>query len=343
MPSRAFYSSVLVTVTLFGLLNVGVAVLGRNSIPRQIASRIETTRGLNCLALGNSLMEAGFHPPTFEAASKSRNRNAIIAVNAGMGSSYPVEHMLFLRRAFQKRKDLECVIYGFFDFQLMDQPRTKIGELIGNRAMLYYFEPNIVPRYYEWGLLERLEFHAARMFPAIEERGAIWAKVEKFRRLLSGIGMPREDTNRFGRTADFTLLEASDASQFARDCDRAIDSRRELSKPIEAMVALARQHGARISMIEMPMSPAHVARFYNTPAWRRYRTYLRDLLASHGAEYVVASDWITDERLFEDHLHLGAAGAIAFSQKLGQNLARAAFTSHEVSKASTQPANRLAN
>lgn len=312
---RSFYISLLITGALFAMANIGVAFLGRNSVPRQIARRIETTPGLNCLALGNSLMEAGFHAPTFEAASRNRHA-AMIAVNAGMGSSYPVEHLLFLRRAFQKGRDLECVMYGFFDLQLMEYPRTKVQELIGNRAMLYYFEPDLAVKYYQWPLWERLGFHAARMLPVIEERGAIWAKVEKIRRRLGDLGMPRQQTNRFGRTMDFTLLEAPDPAAFARECDRAVDTRRELSKPVLDMIGLARQHGSRISMIEMPMSPAHVANYYNTPSWQRYRAYLRDLLESHGAGYVVAGDWITDERLFEDRLHLSAEGSISFSQKL---------------------------
>lgn len=313
---RSFYLSLLIAAALFALVNIAVAVLGQNSIPRQIARRIESTPGLNCLALGNSLMEAGFHTPTFEAACRSRNRGAMIAVNAGMGSSYPVEHLLFLRRAVQKRGELQRVMYGFFDLQLMEPPRTKVRDLIGNRAMLYYFEPELAVKYYQWPLWERFGFHAARMLPVIEQRGTIWAKVEKLRRRLSDLGMPPQQTNRFGRTMDFTLLEAPDPEAFGRECDRAVESRRELSTPVIDMIGLARQHGARISMIEMPMSPEHVARYYNTPSWRRYRTYLRELLASHGADYVVAGDWITDERLFEDRLHLSAEGSISFSEKL---------------------------
>jgi hypothetical protein len=313
MRPRSFFISAIIAATLFAALNIAVAALGKNTVPRQIVRRIELTPGLNCLALGNSLMEAGFDAPVFQSASR---RDGVIALNAGMGSSYPVEHLLLLRRAFQKRTGLTCVMYGFFDLQLMEAPHTSLGELIGNRAMLYYFEPDVAARYYQWPLGDRLAFHLTRLFPAIEERGALWAKVEKLRRRLSGMGMPAQQTSQFGRAQDFALMEADNPALFARQCDAAVATRRELSRPVLDMISLTREHGARIVMIEMPMSPSHVERYYSTASWQRYREYLKELLASHGADFVSASDWIPEDRLFADHLHLSPEGSIVFSRKL---------------------------
>src|SRR5438105_10417923 len=243
MRPKSFFISAIITIALFGVLNVAVAALGKNTVPRQIARRIEQTPGLNCLALGNSLMEAGFDASEFQATCRNRRGN-IIALNAGMGSSYPVEHLLLLRRAFQKRTGLDCVMYGFFDLQLMEPPHTSLHELIGNRAMLYYFEPDVAARYYQWPLSDRLAFHITRLFPVIEERGAVWAKVEKMRRRLSGLGMPAEQSNQFGRTQDFGLLEAGNPAKFTLECDQAVTSSRELSQPVVDMIRLTREHGA---------------------------------------------------------------------------------------------------
>ena len=315
MRPRSFFISALIAAILFGVLNLAVAVLGNNTIPRQIARRIEQTPGLNCLALGNSLMQAGFDAAIFQAACRSRRGN-VIALNAGLGSSYPVEHLLLLRRAFQKRAGLDCVMYGFFDFQLMQPPQTSLHELIGNRAMLYYFEPDVAARYYQWPPGDRLAFHITRFFPAIEERGAVWAKVEMLRRRFSGLGMPAQQNNQFGRTQDFALLEADSPAQFARECDQAVAARRELSQPVLDMIRLTREHGARMVMIEMPMSPTHIERYYSTPSWQHYRAYLKELLAAHGADLVSAGDWVPEDRLFADHLHLSPEGSIVFSRRL---------------------------
>jgi hypothetical protein len=316
MHRKSFFVSALVATALFALLNLAVLAAARNTIPRQIARNIERTPGLNCLALGGSLVQSGFDASVFDAGLFDAGHAGVIALNAGLGSSYPVEHLLLLRHGFQKRSGLTCAMYGFCDLQLMEPPRTSLHELIGNRAMLYYFEPAVAASYYGWPLGDRLTFHLTRLFPAIEERGIIWAKLEKFRRRLGALGLPAQETNQFGRVQDFALMEPPSVERFARECEQAVEARRDLSRPILDMIRLSREHGARMTMIEMPMSASHVERYYRTPAWQHYRSYLQNLLASHGADYVNASDWVQDDRLFADHLHLSPQGSVVFSQKL---------------------------
>ena len=76
---------------------------------------MDETRGLTHLALGNSLMAAGFDSSAFDQYLGSPNA---VAFNAGLGSSYPVEHLILLRRALRDHSTINTVIYGFFDLQL---------------------------------------------------------------------------------------------------------------------------------------------------------------------------------------------------------------------------------
>ncbi len=315
MPQRVFYGLLSVCLAVFLAVNAAVHVLCRNTIPRQIARRIDRAPVLNYLALGNSLMQAGFDEAAFERARAAAGTPAK-AVNAGLGSSSPVEHLIFLRRAFQTRRNVDCVFYGFYDFQLTTLPATAQSDLIGNRAMLYYFEPSIVPAYFDWSLPETLRFHALRLFPALAERGVIWEKVEVLRRRMAAAGMPAEQNNRFGRVRDFQLLESDDQPGFARECELQIARRKPLANPILDMIRLARARGSQFAMIEMPMHAWHQKRYYRTPAWDRYRTYMKTLLENEGASYVQAGGWIEDERMFADHLHVSGPGSEVFSRML---------------------------
>src|SRR5438128_5782221 len=135
MAKQAFYLPVAIGLGILGVFNIAVARVARNTIPRQVARRIDETRILTSLALGNSLMQAGFDETAFQEASSEPGRVAK-AVNAGLGSSSPVEHLLLARRAFRSHRTMADVFYGFFDFQLTVLPHTAPGDLIGNRAML---------------------------------------------------------------------------------------------------------------------------------------------------------------------------------------------------------------
>lgn len=315
MRPRFFWLTAATAAVLFGAVNLAVLAASRNTIPRQIARRMETLPTFHYLALGNSLMEAGF-----DSAAVERQCPGKVALNAGLGSSYPVEHLLLLRHALEQHAPLELVLYGFVDLQLMEPPQTSLGDVIGNRAMLYYFEPDMAARYYRWGPVDRLGFGAIRLFPALEERGTLWSKVERFRRGLGAIGMPAQAVNRFGRVQDFAAMEPTSPAAFARECDRAVDEHRDLSPPIADMVRLAQQHGARILMIEMPMPASHIERFYNTPSWQHYRAYLEAVLARHGAGFLDASSWVQNPQVFADNVHLSSIGAAQFSRQLGAAL-----------------------
>jgi hypothetical protein len=168
----------------------------------------------------------------------------------------------------------------------------------------------------EW----RLEM--TQRVPMLAERSSLWNRVELLRRQLEAIGMPEETENRFGRADDFNMLEAKDASSFVQKCDAIVQTRRELSPPIQAMLDLAHEHGARFIFVEMPMSPKHRETFYSLPVWTAMRAHLQTLAQAGGASYITASDWVTDDAKFLDAIHLNEEGARFFSARLGTALSR---------------------
>src|SRR5207245_8536096 len=124
---------------LFGF-NAAIMRFARNSVPRRLVRQMDETRGLTHLALGNSLMAAGFDSPAFDQYLRSPNT---VAFNAGLGSSYPVEHLILLRRALRDHSTINTVIYGFFDLQLADNSAVTISDRVGNRAASHYLEHDI--------------------------------------------------------------------------------------------------------------------------------------------------------------------------------------------------------
>ena len=156
----------------------------------------------------------------------------------------------------------------------------------------------------------------------LAERSSLWDKVELFRRRLDEIGMPKQKVNRFGRVGDFNALEAKDVPSFIARCGAIVQARKGFSAPIQAMIDLAHEHGAKFFLVEMPMSPRHLETFYSLPVWAEMRTHLQSLAHTQQVSYVTASDWVTDGTNFEDTVHLNANGARRFSARLGTTLSQ---------------------
>ncbi|MDO8431584.1 MAG: hypothetical protein Q7S58_04155 [Candidatus Binatus sp.] len=274
---------------------------------------MNATDGITHLALGNSLMAAGFSAAAFDRYTKPLRA---IAFNAALGASDPVEHLMLLRRALKRDPTVMTVIYGFFDFQLTGPLVAANSDFIGNRAASYYLEPELVLEYSDMSPRDRFDFNLMRHVPLLVERGTIWEKVELVRRAMSQLGMPPVATNRMGQVSDFAMLEADSPAAFAARSERAIAEHAKLSAPIAQIIEQSKQHGARVVIVEMPMHPYHQRTFYSLPAWSKYRDYVRSLVEQAGGNYLNASDWIERADDFADHLHLSAAGADDFSRRL---------------------------
>jgi hypothetical protein len=306
-------------VLLAGLvfMNLLIVFLTRNSRPRQVMRHARQSQSASVVALGNSLVAAGFDEAAFDSgAGLSAPRGS---ANLGLGATTPVEHLLLLRYALSHGIRPHLVLYGFYDFQLTTPVQFTTSELFGNHAMLYYVEPLYARRFYSLPLHDAFQFRAMHSLPMFADRGAIWAKVEILRRAIAQQGMPAELSNSMGRAADFSLLEAADTNDFRRQCEAGLNL--PLIPPVSELLRQAHDLGVTVAVVEMPMREQHRRIFYRTACWSQYTTHIRNLLAPFGAIYVDASGWIQDESLFDDPLHLSEGGAAQFSQRLGGVLA----------------------
>ncbi len=302
-------------ILVAGLLtfNLIVAFLTRNSVPRRVMRHARESQSASVIALGNSLVAAGFDESAFDAGAGLSAPNG--AANLGLGASAPVEQLLLLRYALSHGLRPRLVVYGFYDFQLTAPDKFAISDLIGNHAMLYYIEPSYARRFYSLSLHDDLQFRAMHLFPMFADRGAIWAKVEILRRAMAQQGMPPQRSNRFGRVADFSLLESDNAADFRRKCEASMNL--PLAPPVSQLLRQAGDAGLSIAVVEMPMRGAHRKLFYDTPWWPPYLAHVRSLLAQYGVICIDASQWIEDDSFFADPLHLSEQGAAQFSQRLG--------------------------
>jgi hypothetical protein len=293
--------------------------LAMNSTPRQIMRRIASApTSIDVLGIGNSLMGAGFDPSAVERSFQESNRSCV-AINGALGATGVIEHLAVARFAM-RHHTVNTLIYGFFDQQLSSDVVGKNSDIIGNRSILYYLEPELTLKYARFDTLNRFSFQLCRSLALLRERGTIWEKIEKLRRSIGSIGMPPQEFNQYGRKADFAMLEASDAEDFALACRRVIESGDFLSAPVQALLEQAREHGAKVIVVEMPMPPLHLKQFYDQPIWEKFRMKTRLALEGSGATYLNASAWIPDDALFADHLHLSDEGARQFSQLLARQL-----------------------
>lgn len=305
-------------VLLAGLLamNLVIVYITRNSVPRRVMRHARQTQSASVLALGNSLVAAGFDEGAFDAGANLAAPRG--ASNIALGASSPVEQLLLFRYALNHGMRPRVLIYGFYDFQLTTPLSFTTGDLIGNRAMLYYVEPLYARQFYSLSPHDSLEFRAMHAIPMLADRSAIWAKIEILRRAFAQQGMSPERTNRMGRAADFSLLESDNADDFRRKCESSMNL--PLAPPVEALLRQAHDANIKIVVVEMPMRRAHCQLFYDTPWWPDYVARVRGLLVAYQVTFVDASHWIQDDSLFDDPLHLSSRGAAEFSQRLGSLL-----------------------
>jgi hypothetical protein len=313
---RQFLCSLMAVILAVAALNGLVAIASRHTAPRWLMARARRSPDASVLAIGNSIIAAGFDPAAFDLAMKLPPGQG--SLNFALGASEPVEQLLLLRYALRQHIHPRLVVYGFYDLQLSTPLRLSTSELFGNRNILYYLEPEYGRKFYYLSFHDRVEFELMRHLPMMVDRGTFWAKVERLRREMGQQGMPAQQTNRFGRAADFSVLEAANPQEFARACD--LGSVQDLISPVNEIIRQASDAGAMVIFVEMPMHPNHVREFYQRPEWLRYRGHLQQILALRGVVYVNASDWIGDGALYLDHFHLGPEGAAQFSEHLGEFL-----------------------
>jgi hypothetical protein len=314
IPRRAFLLALAGPLLALAAINHEVGVAARTSVPRWEMGRARASKDASVIALGNSLIGVGFVEASFDQGMQLDKKQG--AINLAMGGSSAVEQLLMLRYALAQGMRPRSVVFGFFDFQLTHPLEYATRDLIGNRAMLYYVEPEYARGFYHLSLHDRIEFEIMRHFELFADRGIEWESVERFRRKLGQQGMPAEQTNSMGRAIDFAMLEYPSAPAFVAECGRA--SRNPLIPSVEEIARQAAAAGSNVYFVEMPMPPAHVRTFYDEPAWDGYRSHLREMLGGLGATYIDASHWMPEESSFIDPLHLSWEGSKEFSRRLGE-------------------------
>lgn len=316
LSKRAFFLALAVAVAAIVAVNLLVAGRAHRSVPRRVMQHASDLPSSQVLAIGNSLMVAGFDESVFDSAAALPVMHG--AVNLGLGASSPVEQLLLFRYALANGMRPRLLLYGFYDFQLTDPVHLATQDFIGNRSMLYYVEPEYALRYYTLSVHDRAEFEAMRFLPMLVHRGAAWSRVEKLRRAIARQGMSAQSANRFGFASDFSLLEAASTRDFDAHCISSESS--PLAGPVEELFREAHSGGIHIVVVEMPMSPYHLRTFYAAAAWQPYLAHVRSLVSVYDATFVDASTWIKGSSFFEDNLHLTSAGRREFSSILGARI-----------------------
>jgi hypothetical protein len=320
---QLFVSIAVVVVVLVGY-NALIAHNARKTQRKRLLTKVETMPlETDCVFLGNSLVEAGCDLDAFRSAWPSgAKEKQLQPMNLALGATSTVEHYLILKHALERPVKVKYLIYGFFDDQLNAPPQGRWSDLVGNRALSYYFPAEAAALYAPGSTWKRLELEMSRCIPMVAERSTPWTKVEILRRSLEEIGMPKKKTNRYGRVEDFNGLEAADIKSFNERCEKVLRNSGKLngeagfSTPIQAIIRLAHDHGSRVILVEMPMPSRHRDTFYSSPSWAKMREQLQKMAAREGTYYLAASDWVKDDGKFEDATHLNEAGAKDFSARL---------------------------
>jgi hypothetical protein len=322
MRAKRLFISVGVALAILVGYNVLIAWRAHTSQRQRMRAKLEQLpAAADCVFLGNSLVEAGCDADAFASAWPRRD-HAFLPINLALGATSPVEHYLILQRALRSPMHPRYLVYGFFDDQLNATVHGDWSDLVGNRALSYYFPDQAADFYAPGSWWKRLELGFTARVPMLAERSSLWTEVELLRRRFEDVGMPRQKTNRFGRVADFGALEAKDIASFNARCAAVVDGNVGFSRPIREIVQLARARGMQVIFVEMPMPSRHRQVFYSSPVWSRMRSYLQNLAAREGVTYVSAADWVNDDRNFEDATHLNEQGAKLFSGQLAAAISR---------------------
>lgn len=320
MKGKRLIGSTLIALLILVGINLLIARASRVSLRHQFLTRLESLpEHVDCIFLGNSLVEAGCDAEAFKAAWPDTNHPPVV-VNLALGATTPVEHYIVLKEALARAPHPKYLIYGFFDDQLYSPVKGSYSDLVGNRAFSYYFPEDAAKFYSPGSRFEAWKMKLISHIPMLADRSSVWGKVELLRRRLAEIGMPHQTVNRFGRVADFANLESKDVPSFVQRCQAIVQSHREFSPPVREILRLAHEHGITMILVEMPMPAQHRKLFYSLPAWQELREHLQTLAAREHAFYLPASDWVNDDNKFEDAVHLNEKGAVLFSDALAPTI-----------------------
>jgi hypothetical protein len=316
MTRQRFILTLGIALSLFAIVNLLVAYGTRHSPEKKKVIEIRTAGPRDCIAFGNSLIQVGFIPDVFGRATAGIGQK-LSSINAALWATYPVEHLLMLREALRVTPHPRFVVYGFFDFQLTTDVKTTADDLFGTRSIGLFLEPSIAQRLYKMPINSQIEVGLLHRLPLFADRGGFYFRVTELRESLGRLGKSGPVA---GDPTRFAQLEENSTDSFNRDCVQQVSEKRPLSEPVLEMIRNAREHGARLVFVEMPLSPEHIQRFYKGVGWPVYREYVRNLMLQQQAEFLDASEWLPEQSSYIDEIHLSEKGAEQFTGELAGKL-----------------------
>ena len=309
------------------ILNVGITIIERNNPTRILAARLQKASNNDYLFLGNSLIAEGIDTVV---CSKQR----LTCMNAGIGSTQSSEHAAIAEEAIASSVRGK-LIYGFMDLTLSESPEPGWQ---GNRSIAFHLKNVNIPESYGLTGVSRYDFILRQNVPLLTYKNSLWAKVERFRRVLSDKSLKRKSvTNTFGRADDFSALEDGSSERFAARVRKAMAKTWLLCPEVMRLLNAAAKDGREVVFVVMPMPAKHRNAYYRTPDWQAYLDRLATELDALGARLVNMDEMALDSD-FADEVHLSPAGATAFTEFLLPELVRARIprTGNPVGKSHTQ-------
>jgi hypothetical protein len=315
MRTRSIVQQAIVAGVILFAGNTIVSRLSRNSIVHQLLRRIAESGSASWVFIGSSVVADGIDPPTFQSCLPASGHGQT-ALNLGLGSSTSVEHYLLAQDALERSPHPRWVVYGFYYDELSRPVSIGWSDLLANRTVVFSARPDGLDAVLPGLTLHKILIRVTRLCPLFVERGLLWARVERLRRVFEGIGMPEVATTRHGRVDDFIAV-GQVAGNSRSPVEEAMDRPMLVSHPVQCILDLAKLRGAHVIVVAMPQPSVQRAELYGGPAWTKYASRLRIELGQQGAELISATDWM-DDSAFMDRLHLNEWGAESFSKKLAK-------------------------
>jgi hypothetical protein len=280
---------------------------------------VRTAQNPNLLFVGNSLLAGHLDEA---ALVQSAPEAGFSPLNSALGATLPPEQQLLFDYAVRIHPDIRTVVVGIYDFQLTAPDHSRVTDLVGNRMVGFdrRFSVSEVAAVYGFGPLDKVEFEAMRMLPMAANRANVWKYVELLRRAMESMGMPHTATNSMGRVDDFAALEAGSVDAFDAQAQAFLQNPNRFNESYESIFNQAHRDGMKLVIVWMPMSPFHHRMFYSRPLWQKYQDAVDVLAGRRGIRVIDASNWMTSEDDFDDHLHMTKAAAHEFSIRLGSEL-----------------------
>jgi hypothetical protein len=318
MPKLTLRITVAICSAFVLVVNLMTLVWRHRLHCEQKLAEVRDARDPNLILVGNSLLDDHDDPAALNRGAAPYGVT-FVPVNAALGAVRASGVSLVTMYALRCQPTLRTMVIGFWDTQLTESESSSPLHLVGNDFVAFdqRFSLQQVATAYNFDAFQTLELGVLRAFPAAAYRANPWVYVERLRRAMEQIGMPREATNQFGRVADFNDMEGAYAGGF----EYYTAHERTFSPGYERLLAEAARRHIRVVLMLMPVGPRHRTDFYGLACWHGYLDNIQALARQRGYTYIDATSWVTDPGDFSDALHLSRSGDAKFQYDLGRALA----------------------